>query len=66
MNSVVNRCEIPVVEVSIGVRGNDNVNLFSISGVYLLAVDVVLVLSVLDHSLGLVAADVVLSLSVSE
>lgn len=54
------------MKISIGVRGHEDVNLVSISGMDLLAVDVVLVLSVLDHSLGLVTGDVVLSLSISE
>ena len=54
------------MKISIGVRGNDDVNFVSIGGMDLLAVDVVLVLSVLDHSLGLVTGDVVLSLGISE
>lgn len=54
------------MEVAIRVRSDDDVHLISVGSVHFLAVDVVLVLGVLHHSLGLVTRDVVLALFISE
>ena len=54
------------MEVAIRIGCGDDVDLVSISSVHFLAVDVVLVLGVLDQTLGLVLGDVVLAFLLSE